>query len=90
MKIKSSFLVKPHSKVRLSRLSTSEHPGFDDKNATEPVLTAHAKRLSDLQEVLYAGQQKAVLIVLQGMDTAGKDGTWDRSAGGCKVDAQRR
>src|SRR5580658_11324112 len=75
MKIKSSFLVKPHSKVRLSRLSTSEHPGFDDKNATEPVLTEHAKRLSDLQEVLYAGQQKAVLIVLQGMDTAGKDGT---------------
>lgn len=75
MKMKSSFLVKPHSKVRLSRLSTSEHPGFDDKNATEPVLTEHAKRLTELQEVLYAGQQKAVLIVLQGMDTAGKDGT---------------
>jgi PPK2 family polyphosphate:nucleotide phosphotransferase len=75
MKIKSSFLVKPHNKVRLSRLSTSEHPGFDDQNATDPVLTKHAKRLTELQEVLYAGQQKAVLIVLQGMDTAGKDGT---------------
>jgi len=75
MKVKSSFLVKPHSKVRLSRLSTSEHPGFDAKEAAEPVLAEHAKRLSDLQEVLYAGQQKAVLIVLQGMDTAGKDGT---------------
>jgi PPK2 family polyphosphate:nucleotide phosphotransferase len=75
MKLKSPFLVKPHSKVRLSRLSTSEHPGFDDKQATEPVLAEHAKRLTELQEVLYAGQQKAVLIVLQGMDTAGKDGT---------------
>jgi PPK2 family polyphosphate:nucleotide phosphotransferase len=75
MKLKSSFLVKPHSKVRLSRLSTSEHPGFDDKQATEPVLAEHAKRLAAMQEVLYAGQQKAVLIVLQGMDTAGKDGT---------------
>ena len=39
------------------------------------MLVKHRERLSKLQEVLYAGQQKAVLIVLQGMDTAGKDGT---------------
>jgi len=75
MKLKSSYLVKPHTKVRLSRLSTSEHPGFKDKHSTEDVLADQSKRLSALQEVLYAGQQKAVLIVLQGMDTAGKDGT---------------
>src|ERR1700742_2518944 len=75
MKVKSSYLVKPHTKVRLSRLSTSEHPGFEDKAATEPVLADHRKRLSAVQEVLYASQKKAVLIVLQGMDTAGKDGT---------------
>jgi PPK2 family polyphosphate:nucleotide phosphotransferase len=75
MKVKSSYLVKPHTKVRLSRLSTSEHPGFADKAATEPALAKHCERLAALQEVLYAGQQKALLIVLQGMDTAGKDGT---------------
>jgi len=76
MKLKSPFLVKPHGKVRLSRLSTSEHPGFkDEDDDTEEVLAEHRKKLEDLQEVLYAGQQKAVLIVLQGMDTAGKDGT---------------
>ncbi len=34
MKLKSPFLVKPHNKVRLSRLSTSEHPGFTGKEAT--------------------------------------------------------
>src|SRR5579875_3596074 len=36
---------------------------------------ANEKKLSDLQELLYASQSKALLIVLQGMDTAGKDGT---------------
>jgi PPK2 family polyphosphate:nucleotide phosphotransferase len=75
MKLKSSYFVKPHTKVRLSRLSTSEHPGYKDQDATKPVLEKHCSQLSALQEVLYAGQQKAVLIVLQGMDTAGKDGT---------------
>jgi PPK2 family polyphosphate:nucleotide phosphotransferase len=35
----------------------------------------HRRQLDELQEVLYASQQKALLIVLQGMDTAGKDGT---------------
>jgi PPK2 family polyphosphate:nucleotide phosphotransferase len=75
MKLKSPYLVKPHTKVRLSRLSTSEHPGFPDKPATEPVLAQHREKLAALQEVLYASQQKSLLIVLQGMDTAGKDGT---------------
>jgi PPK2 family polyphosphate:nucleotide phosphotransferase len=75
MKLKSPYLVKPHTKVRLSRLSTSEHPGFKDSDATEPALAEHRKKLAALQEVLYAGQQKALLIILQGMDTAGKDGT---------------
>ena len=40
-----------------------------------PVLVKHRNQLADLQDVFYAGQQKALLIVLQGMDTAGKDGT---------------
>ena len=74
MKLKSPYLVKPHTKVRLSHFSTSEHPGFKDKEATAPVLASHREELDNLQNVLYASQQKAVLIVLQGMDTAGKDG----------------
>ena len=75
MKLKSSYFVKPHSKVRLSRLSTSETGSFHDKDDVEPVLAKHLEQLAALQEVLYASQSKAVLIVLQGMDTAGKDGT---------------
>lgn len=75
MKSKVLYLVKPHTHVRLSRFSTSEHPGIEDKESADATLAQFRGRLAGLQEVLYAGQQKAVLIVLQGMDTAGKDGT---------------
>jgi PPK2 family polyphosphate:nucleotide phosphotransferase len=75
MKIKSPFLVKPHSKVRLSQLSTDEHKPFRSEPDAEVTLEKHRKQLEDLQEVFYASQAKALLIVLQGMDTAGKDGT---------------
>jgi PPK2 family polyphosphate:nucleotide phosphotransferase len=75
MKLKSPYLIKPHAAVKLSRLSTSETGGFDGPSAAEAVLVKHRDQLADLQEVFYASQQKALLIVLQGMDTAGKDGT---------------
>jgi PPK2 family polyphosphate:nucleotide phosphotransferase len=75
MKFKSPHLIPPHTKVRLSRLSTTDHDGFPDKDAAELVVAKHREQLEALQEVFYASQKKALLIVLQGMDTAGKDGT---------------
>jgi PPK2 family polyphosphate:nucleotide phosphotransferase len=74
MKIKSPWLVKPHTKVRLADCVTSAKDDLAPEAAVA-VLTAHRDRLAKLQEVLYAGQTHSVLIVLQGMDTAGKDGT---------------
>jgi PPK2 family polyphosphate:nucleotide phosphotransferase len=44
-----------------------------DKDAAHSVLADDVKRLSDLQERLYAEDRWALLIVLQGMDAAGKD-----------------
>ena len=74
MKLKSPWLVKPHTKVRLKDFETSAHTHFNEQTAAA-ALQKHQNKLAKLQEVLYAGQQRAVLIVLQGMDTAGKDGT---------------
>jgi PPK2 family polyphosphate:nucleotide phosphotransferase len=74
MKLKSPYLVKPDAKIKLARFSTSETGGFKSQDEAEPVLAKHRKKLAELQEVFYASQQKALLIVLQGMDTAGKDG----------------
>ncbi|GAB0101608.1 polyphosphate kinase 2 family protein [Nocardia sp. JMUB6875] len=65
--------------VQVQDLSTSATPGFKgDKKAGEQLLAERAEVLSDLQEKLYAngrsGDNRSVLLVLQGMDTAGKGG----------------
>jgi PPK2 family polyphosphate:nucleotide phosphotransferase len=49
------------------------HTGDVDKDDAEQILSADVKRLSELQERLYAENRWSVLIVLQGMDAAGKD-----------------
>src|SRR5271155_1105218 len=75
MKIKSPHLIKPHTKVRLSKISSSETGDFKSEESAKTFLLAHRGQLADLQDVFYASQSKALLVVLQGMDTAGKDGT---------------
>jgi PPK2 family polyphosphate:nucleotide phosphotransferase len=65
--------------VQLADLDTSATPGFrGDKKAGELLLAERRQVLSDLQEKLYAngrsGDPRSVLLVLQGMDTAGKGG----------------
>ena len=75
MKIKSPHLIKPHTKVRLARISSSDTGGYKSEEAAKAVLVKHRDQLAYLQDVFYGTQTKALLIVLQGMDTAGKDGT---------------
>lgn len=75
MKIKSPYLVKPHTQIRLAKESTSEPDGYSSDEAAAAILAKHRKQMADLQDVFYASQKKSLLIVLQGMDTAGKDGT---------------
>jgi PPK2 family polyphosphate:nucleotide phosphotransferase len=75
MKIKSPYFVKPNSKVRLAKRSSSDTDGYKSEEAATAVLVKHRTQLAELQEIFYASQKKALLIVLQGMDTAGKDGT---------------
>jgi len=62
MKLKSPYLVKPHAKIRLSRLAADETGQFKHEDAAKDVLDGHRKDLSELQEILYASKQKALLI----------------------------
>jgi PPK2 family polyphosphate:nucleotide phosphotransferase len=48
---------------------------FDDKEEAAPKTQKLLKHLDDLQYRLYAEGKRSLLIILQGMDTAGKDGT---------------
>ena len=68
--------IKPGDKVRLRDFDpedTSAAPG--DKAKTNNANDRLTERLCELQELLYAEHRHKVLIILQGMDTSGKDGT---------------
>ncbi|GAA5044812.1 polyphosphate kinase 2 family protein [Nocardia callitridis] len=65
--------------IQIAELDTSATPGFKGKKkAGQSLLAERTQVLSDLQEKLYAsgrsGDSRSVLLVLQGMDTAGKGG----------------
>ena len=71
---KLMFPVDDH-KGKLSEFSTHESYHYQDKKEAKLDLKEGIKKLSSLQDKLFAYDKYAVLIVLQAMDAAGKDGT---------------
>lgn len=69
------FRVPPGQKVKLRDYPTNATEPFKDKSQAREKLAADVAKLSDLQSRLYAQNVYALLIVLQGIDAAGKDGT---------------
>jgi len=70
------YRVEPDSKVNLSKWNPNEKGSFEGgKKAGKKALLALNDRLEALQEMLYAERKHRVLVVLQAMDTGGKDGT---------------
>ena len=70
------YRVKPGSQVDLSQWRPDDSSAFlGDKKEGRKALLALNERLEALQELLYAENKHRVLIVLQAMDSGGKDGT---------------
>ncbi|WP_375759035.1 polyphosphate kinase 2 family protein [Corallococcus exercitus] len=65
---------KQGAKVKLERISTTP-PKKADREAAKAEFEALGEELFDLQDLLWGAKMNSVLIVLQGRDTAGKDGT---------------
>ena len=63
-----------NKKVKLKEIDPDSDGGLDRADA-EKRTEKLCQELDDLQELLYAAQTTPVLVVLQGMDTSGKDGT---------------
>jgi PPK2 family polyphosphate:nucleotide phosphotransferase len=69
------FRVEPGTRMRLADIDPDESEGFQRKKDINDELKRHRDRISDLQAKLYGEQKRSLLIVLQAMDTGGKDGT---------------
>jgi PPK2 family polyphosphate:nucleotide phosphotransferase len=70
------FHVKPNQKVRLADLDPEDTSNLDlKKGEAHDEIAKLKKRLEELQEKLFAERRHKILIVLQAMDTGGKDST---------------
>jgi len=75
MKIHSqNFRVRPGTKVDLKEWPTIGKPIFKSKKQYQKLLEEHIGELSSLQQLHYASNRYALLLIFQGMDSAGKDG----------------
>ena len=76
-----------NSTGRLADIDPDSKPGAPKKSKLKTRLDDHAKRIASLQEQLWAeataGGKRSVLLLLQGIDTAGKGGTCERVIGDC-------
>jgi PPK2 family polyphosphate:nucleotide phosphotransferase len=75
MKIDSKdFRVRPGKRVKLSECPTIIKPYCKSKEQYQKFLAEHVVKLSSLQQLHYASNRYALLLIFQGMDAGGKDG----------------
>ena len=70
----SDFRVEAGRHVDLAKLPTTVKPLYTSHKSYKKQLKIHVKKLSSLQQLHYASDQWALLLIFQGMDAAGKDG----------------
>ena len=69
------FRIEPGSRAHLGRRDPADASALPDRKASEERCDKDAAAINDWQDKLYAEGRRALLVVLQGIDTAGKDGT---------------
>ena len=75
MKINSrDYRVREGDDVNFQKWPTKAEPVYELKEEYQKLLADHVAQLSSQQELLYASNRYAVLLIFQAMDTAGKDG----------------
>lgn len=69
------FLVQPGVNVKLNECNPAYIANKKDKESVESELSHYSSRMSELQYKLFADKSQSLLIILQGIDASGKDGT---------------
>jgi PPK2 family polyphosphate:nucleotide phosphotransferase len=75
MDYRKKLIVEPGSRIRLRTVDAAFRGKHETHEAALGDLQKQVARLTHLQYLLYAEKKRALLIVLQGIDAAGKDGT---------------
>ena len=75
MDYRKKFAVEPGKKVRLSRIDPSYTGKHETHDKALPEIQKNVERMDKLQYLLYADGSQSLLVVLQALDAAGKDGT---------------
>ena len=90
MSLRELLRARPGADDPLARHATDSHPGVEDKEKAAAAESTDGERLAGLQERLFAEESRMLLLVLQGIDTSGKDGTIKHVIGdvnplGCRI-----
>ena len=70
-----AFRINPNQKVDLNEIDPKDTQRVGDADAAHHFLEEAIEQINLLQDRLYAESQRSILVILQGMDTSGKDGT---------------
>ena len=73
--IAARFRIPPGKRVDLASIDPRDQSAFPDRDAAEKQSKDDGKAIDALQDRLFAENKRALLVVLQGTDTSGKDGT---------------
>jgi len=74
MDYRKQFAVEPGAKVRLSKIDASFKGKYESHKEAAAEIQNHVERMDQLQTLLHADGDKSLLVVLQALDAAGKDG----------------
>ena len=69
------YIVKPGKNFKLADCDPRDSNGFTDKEATKADTIRDAAAIDALQDRLFAEGKRSLLVILQGIDCSGKDGT---------------
>jgi PPK2 family polyphosphate:nucleotide phosphotransferase len=75
MDLRKKLVVEPGSRVKLKEVDAGFRGDFASEQEAKEALARNVARLTELQQKLYGEKKHALLVVLQGIDAAGKDGT---------------
>jgi PPK2 family polyphosphate:nucleotide phosphotransferase len=90
MNYREMFRIEHNSSLKLNKIDPNFKNKHEDKDSAEAETAGHVDKMRELQYLLYAEGKHSLLICLQALDAAGKDGTINHVLGamnpqGCKV-----